>query len=194
MRPYGIDIAAFIRYKCLNSLFLGLSVGSVFTIYAPLEPSVYSLGGVALAVAMLIIARLYGVLMNRAYFFRISLGVELVILALMLYFLAFSYSYTTALLIYIGYQATFAFGSYLVRAETMLFPKSTLLSALDTAKQKGYLIGMAVAFVFLKALEKLLHVSDAQMQVYAIHILLLLCEVAVIGMLLKAFRTPKSRT
>jgi len=34
----------FIRYKFFNSLSLGLSVGAIFTIYTPLEPSVYSLG------------------------------------------------------------------------------------------------------------------------------------------------------
>ena len=38
----------FIRYKFFNSLFLGLSVGAIFTLYAPLEPSIYSLGGVFL--------------------------------------------------------------------------------------------------------------------------------------------------
>lgn len=184
---HGIDFSAFLRYKCLNSLFLGLSVGSVFTIYTPLEPSIYSLGGVALAIAMLVVARYYSVIMNRDYFFRISLGVELIVFALVLYFLIFSYSYITALMMYIGYQATFAFGSYLIRAETIFFPKRKALSGLDSAKQKGYLAGMAIAFLFLQVLEKLLHVESAQEQVYLLHLLLLACEIAIIFQLLRAF-------
>ena len=45
----NLNPSAFIIYKWFNSLFLGVSIGSVFTIYEPLEPSVYSLGGIALA-------------------------------------------------------------------------------------------------------------------------------------------------
>jgi len=40
----------FLWYKLLNSSFTGLSVGILFTIYQPLtDPSIYSLGGIALA-------------------------------------------------------------------------------------------------------------------------------------------------
>ena len=88
----------FIRYKFFNSLFLGLSVGAIFTLYAPLEPSIYSLGGVLLAVAMLIVARFYHTILNAKWFFRISLFVELVLLLAMLYFLYASYNYQTALI------------------------------------------------------------------------------------------------
>ncbi|MEA3456152.1 MAG: hypothetical protein U9R26_06565, partial [Campylobacterota bacterium] len=129
----------FIRYKFINSLFLGLSVGAIFTIYAPLDPSVYSLGGVLLAVAMLIVARLYHRIMTTSWFFRISLFVEAVLLLAIVYFLLFPYTYQTALLVYIGYQTTFVFGSYLVRAETLLLSSDALLTRLDTAKQLGYL-------------------------------------------------------
>ena len=100
----------FIRYKFFNSLFLGLSVGAIFTLYAPLDPSIYSLGGVLLAVAMLIVARFYHTILNAKWFFRISLFVEVVLLLAMLYFLYTSYNYQTALLLYIGYQVTFVFG------------------------------------------------------------------------------------
>ena len=41
----AIRPAAFIRYKFLNSLFLGLSVGAVFVLYTPLSPAVFSAGG-----------------------------------------------------------------------------------------------------------------------------------------------------
>ena len=59
----------FIRYKFFNSLFLGLSVGAIFTLYTPLEPSIYSLGGVILALAMLIVARPYNYILNALWSF-----------------------------------------------------------------------------------------------------------------------------
>ena len=59
-----LNQSAFILYKWFNSLFLGVSIGSVFTIYEPLEPSVYSLGGIALAGAMIIVAKFYHKILN----------------------------------------------------------------------------------------------------------------------------------
>ena len=90
---------AFILYKWFNSLFLGISIGSVFTIYEPLEPSVYSLGGIALAAAMIIVAKFYNKILNAYYFFRLSLAVELIVILMLIAFLIFSYSYQSALLI-----------------------------------------------------------------------------------------------
>ena len=149
-----INTREFIKYKFLNSLFLGISVGSIFIIYSPLEPSIYSFGGILLALAMLFIAKLYSKILNIYYFYRISLFVEIITLILVSGFLIFSYSYATALLVYIGYQVTFTFGSYLVRAETVLLKKSKILTFLDVAKQKGYLAGMAISFIFYKLLER----------------------------------------
>jgi len=110
----------YLRYKFLNSLFLGLSVGAIFTIYAPLKPSIYSIGGIALAIGMLFIARLYHKILTISWFYRISLLVELVLLVVIVVFLIRPYTYQTALLVYLGYQLTFVFGSYLVRAETLI--------------------------------------------------------------------------
>ncbi len=177
----------FIRYKFFNSLFLGLSVGAIFTLYAPLEPSVYSLGGVFLALAMLGVARLYNHILNAKWFFRISLFVELVLLGAILYFLYHAYSYQTALLIYTGYQITFVFGSYLVRAETLLLKTDTLLTQLDTAKQLGYLLGMGISYIFYKIL-KHYQITDNQTQVYDLHYLLLIVEIIVIVLIIKSFR------
>lgn len=184
-----IDVREFIRYKFFNSLFTGLSIGSIFTIYTPLEPSLFSIGGIFLALAMLYIAKLYTRIMNRRYFYLISMGVELVMLAMLLYFLLFSYSYTTALLVYLGYQVTFSFGSYLVRAETILFKRSKILTFLDVAKQTGYLAGMVLSFLFYKALEYLFGLSDNSLQVYDLHFLLLTVETVTIVYLLRAFKT-----
>lgn len=177
----------FIRYKFLNSLFLGLSVGSIFTIYAPLEPSIYSLGGVVLALAMLIVARLYHTILNATWFFRISLGVEVVLLVAIGYFLMASYSYQTALMLYIGYQVTFVFGSYLVRAETLLLPTNTLLTRLDSAKQLGYLLGMGFSYLYYQVVAYY-HITSPQEQVYRLHILLIIIEIFVILFIYKSFK------
>ena len=177
----------FIRYKFFNSLFLGLSVGAIFTLYAPIEPSVYSLGGVILAMGMLFVARLYHYILNARWFFYISLGVETLLLLAMLYFLLFPYTYQTALVIYIGYQITFVFGSYLIRVETLLLEKDTLLTKLDTAKQLGYLIGMGASYLFYKLLS-FYSISENQTQVYYLHFLLIGIEVLVIGLIFKSFK------
>ncbi len=188
----SIDTREFINYKFFNSFFTGLSIGSIFTIYTPLDPSLFSAGGIFLALAMLFIAKLYSKIMNRHYFYLISLAVEMVMLALVLYFLLFSYSYTTALMVYIGYQATFSFGSYLVRAETMLFRRSKVLTFLDVTKQKGYLVGMVISFLFYKALEYLFNITENTTQVYDLHFLLLAVELTTIFYLLRAFAAKES--
>ncbi len=173
-------------YKCINSLFLGLNIGTIFTIYAPLEPSIYSLGGIVLAIAMLVIARLYPILMNISAFFTISLFVELVIVALVIYFLLYPYTYTTALFIYTGYQITFAFGNYLVRAETLILSDDRVLMRVDTLKQTGYLAGMVISWIFYK-LQLYSGISDKSQQIYNIHYLLLVCEAVIIYLLVKSF-------
>lgn len=188
-----IALKPFIAYKGMNSLFTGLSVGSIFIIYAPLPPSVYSLGGIVLALAMLIIARFYSRILNRQWFYRISLTVEGVMMLLVLYFLMASYTFTTALIIYAGYQLTFAFGSYLVRAETMLIPKAKALTAIDVMKQGGYLVGMLIAFLFYGALERFMGISDPQRQVYLLHFLLLSFQAGVLFLLFRAFRPLRGR-
>ena len=183
----NLNQSAFILYKWFNSLFLGVSIGSVFTIYEPLEPSVYSLGGIALAAAMIIVAKFYHKILNTYYFFRLSLAVELIVIIMLIAFLIFSYSYQTALLIYIGYQITFIFGSYLVRAETLVFKEEQVLTKIDIAKQIGYLVGMAVSYAFYKGVEYFKVLSDKQEQVYYIHFLLVAIELIVITLLWKAF-------
>ena len=177
----------FIRYKFFNSLFLGLSVGAIFTLYAPLEPSLYSLGGILLALAMLLVARLYHHILNVEWFFRISLFVEIVLLFAILFFLVNQYNYQTALVMYIGYQVTFVFGSYLVRVETLLLKTDTLLTKLDTAKQLGYLFGMALSYIFYQILN-LQDITQNQEQVYILHYLLIFIECIVIALIFKSFK------
>ena len=182
-----INTRKFLQYKFVNSLFLGLSVGSIFILYTPLEPSIYSFGGILLALAMLIIAKLYHKILTIDYFYKISLFAEVIMLALICYFLLISYAYTTALIIYAGYQVTFAFGSYLVRAETLFLNKTFILSRLDILKQSGYLSGMFISYGFYKILE-IYGINEKQIQVYDLHFLLFLTQVIVIYLLIKAFK------
>ena len=177
----------FIRYKFFNSLFLGVSVGTIFTLYAPLEPSIYSIGGILLAIGMLLVARVYTHILNANWFFRITLLVELLLLLAMLYFLWHPYTYQTALILYIGYQATFVFGSYLVRAETLLLKTDSLLTKLDTAKQLGYLLGMGISYIFYKTIAYY-HTTDHNIQVYELHFLLIAIELVIIGLIFKSFK------
>ncbi len=170
---------------------MGLSIGSIFIIYTPLSPSVYSAGGIILALSMLFIAKLYYKILHVDYFFKISLFVELILLFAIAYFLFFSYDYTTALIYYVSYQATFTFGSYLVRAETLFLKKATLLTLVDVIKQKGYLAGMLLSYLFYKLLEKVLHVSDKNLQVYDMNIALFIVELAIIVYLLRSFQKKR---
>ena len=183
--------ARYILYKLFNSLFLGLSVGTIFVIYKPLDPSVYSLGGIVLALAMLAVAQLYERIMTLGWFRRISIFVELVVLAMVLGFLAHPYTWMTAMLVYAGYQITFSFGSYLVRAETLALDDDELLRRVDTAKQIGYLLGMALSWSFYKILE-LRGITDAQAKVYDLHWLLLLVEIVILAFLIKSFGKARS--
>jgi MFS family permease len=177
----------YIWYKFFNSSFTGLSIGSIFTIYSPLEPSIYSIGGILLAVGMMIVAKFYEKIMTVGKFFLISMFVEFVILFLVIFFLIHPYTYMTALLIYAGYQLTFVFGAYLVRAETLILKRKHLLSLIDIFKQAGYLAGLVVSFVFYKILEYGFHISTNQEKVYFLHFLLLGVELIIIYLLYISF-------
>lgn len=187
-----ISLRNFLYYRFLNSLFLGISIGSIFTLYAPLEPSVYSLGGIVLALGMLFVAKLYHKILTLSYFFAILTLVEAVILLAVLYFLLFSYSYTSAFLFYVSYQFTFIFGSYLMRAETLFLKKRELLSLVDVAKQKGYLAGMLLSYLFYQLLEFAFTIANKEEQVYIMHFLLLFVQMLILYFLVKSFKRNKA--
>jgi len=184
----NLNLRAYIWYKLLNSMFFGVSVGSIFVLYTPLEPSIYSLGGIFLAVGMLFLAKWYDVMMNIRVFFKVTLLVEFIVLIFIGFFLLFNYSYMTALSIYVGYQVTFMFGNYLVRMETIALKKTSVLSIVDVAKQKGYLFGMVISYGFYKLLEYL-HVVDKKIQVYDLHVGLFLLQIIIIYFIFRAFKS-----
>ena len=173
----------FIAYKFTNALFTGLSIGTIISIYAPLNPSIYSLGGVVLAFGMLIIAKMYDRLFTVEWFFKITLFVELTLFTMVLYFLNSGISYTNALLIYIGYQITFLFGNYLIRAETIFLNETKTLSDIDSFKQLGSITGMVASYLFYTHYEELSNIK----QVYNIHYPLLIVQIFVILFVLKSF-------
>ena len=183
----AIRPAAFIRYKFLNSLFLGLSVGAVFVLYTPLSPTVFSAGGLGLAVGTLIVATQYRRILAPAWFFRLSLLVELITLSGVAAVLILPIELPLALFVYIGYQITFSLGNYLVRCETLLMVALDQLRRLDVAKQAGYLLGMAVAWALYTGLERLADLTSEAAQVVSLHWLLLGVEVSVLIALWQAF-------
>ena len=182
-----LHLRDYIWYKFLNSLFFGISVGSIFILYTPLEPSIYSLGGIILALGMLFIAKWYDFLMNLKAFFYVTVFVETVVLIFVASFLFFGYSYMVAISIYIGYQITFMFGNYLVRMETIALKKTAILSFADITKQKGYLVGMVVSYGFYKLLD-FLDITDKNIQVYDLYIGLFILQFFILYFVFGAFK------
>jgi hypothetical protein len=79
------------------------------------------------------------------------------------------------------------FGSYLIRAETLLLQTDALLTKLDTAKQLGYLFGMGLSY-FLYKIFTHFDIKNPQDQVYNLHFLLIGIELLVIVLILKSFK------
>ena len=177
----------FLTYKLFNSAFTGLSVGILFTIYNPLDPEIYSLGGIILASAMLILAKFYEKLLNIKSFYFISILVEACMLITVLVFLILKYSIVSALTIYILYQFTFIFGGYLVRAETLVVKNKELLAKIDVNKQIGYLLGLAFSFLIYKVLENSFNISETKDQIIILHYILLTLQFSILAFLLLSF-------
>jgi len=178
----------FLIYKLLNSSFTGLSIGIIFAIYEPLDPEVYSVGGMVLAGAMLVVAKFYERLLNIKSFYWISLLVETVMLLTVISFLLLGFSLTSALLIYCGYQLTFIFGGYLVRAETLVTHRKELLSKIDVNKQIGYLVGLGASFLFYKGLDMGLEITDPKEQIILIHYFLIILQSIILMLVISSFK------
>ena len=174
-------------------MFFGLSVGSIFVLYAPLEPSIFSLGGIVLAMAMLLVAKFYEKMMNLLVFYRVTLLVEIVPFLIIISFLVFQYHYASVLFIYVLYQVIFTFGNYLVRMETLVLKRALLLGFADVLKQKGYLLGLVISYIFYKVAE-FFGITNKQEQVYALHFGLLFLQIVILLLVFKTFQSPSSKT
>jgi len=135
---------------------------------------------------MLILAKFYSKIMNIKSFFYITLLVEFTVLAFVCAFLVLNYSYMSALMIYLGYQVTFIFGSYLVRMETIALKRTEFISFADIMKQKGYLVGLVISYLFYKLLTYA-GIVDKQTQVYDLHVGLFVLEIVIILMIFRSF-------
>ncbi|MCI5968142.1 hypothetical protein [Helicobacter sp.] len=186
-----IHLRFYLLYKLLNSLFLGCSLGSVFIIYAPLNPKIYSLGGIALALGAWILTFFYTKILKEKPYKAILLGIELIPFCYILAYLLFPNTFFGALLVYCLYQITFIFGDYLGRAETLIFVKKSVLSWLDKRKQIGYLIGLGMAFVFYAILDSN-NTTQKESQIYLMHFLLFLLQCGVFFTLFYAFTKRKN--
>lgn len=177
----------YLAYKLSNSLFLGLSIGTVFVLYGPLSQEVFAAGGIGLAVATLLVATQYQRLLNALWYYRIALAVEWVILTGVVAVVSVDLDWRLALFVYLGYQLTFVFGNYLLRCETLLIPGRADLTRLDVARQSGYLLGMALAWGAYRSMADAAGILDKSQQVVLMHYLLLAVELLVIACLVAAF-------
>lgn len=187
-----IHLRFYLVYKLLNSLFLGVSLGTIFIIYAPLNPKVYSIGGIALALCAWILTFFYARILQIKPYCTILLCLEIVPFLYLFAYLLFPDTLFGALLIYTLYQITFIFGDYLGRAETLIFAHKTILSKLDKRKQLGYILGLGIAFCFYGILE-IFGILDKKTQIYYIHFLLVLLQCAVFFTLFCAFKKSFSQ-
>jgi putative membrane protein len=178
-----INFLNYFYYKFFNSVFGGLTVGAIFSIYAPLNPSIFSAGGIVLAIGLLVVAKFYDKLIEIKKFFQISMFVEIIMLVAVIVFLFKPFDYMVALFIYLGYQITFMFGSYLVRAETLFIKKKFLLSKLDIYKQSGYLVGLLVSWIFYEIFD----FNNNEEKVFYLHYLLFIVEIMILVLLKKSF-------
>lgn len=182
-----IRFRPYIRYKFLNSLFTGVAGGSIFTIYGSLSPSTFSLGGIVLAFGLMAMAYGYRYFMSIQSFFLFSMIAEIVMLVMVAYFLVFTTHILTALVVYAAYQFSFVFGGYLARAETYFARKVSIMGWIDVAKQQGYLVGLALSYLFYKGCEHYA-ITEAKTQVYILHFPLFAIEIVVIVLLIAGFK------
>ncbi|CAM2832349.1 hypothetical protein [Helicobacter burdigaliensis] len=162
-------------YKFSNSLFSGVALGTIFTIYSPLPPKVYSIGGILLALCAFILTLFYTQLIKEKPYKKILVFIEIIPFLYVLAFLLFPNTFKGAILVYSLYQLSFIFGDYLVRSETLIFHQKEILANFDKLKQSGYLAGLFLAFCFYFILESL-EIKDKILQVYYLHFALLLIQ------------------
>lgn len=105
----------------------------------------------------------------------------------LLIFIFWELSLVSALLIYIGYQFTFTFGGYLVRAETLVASDKELLGKIDFNKQLGYLVGLGASFIFYYTLNNGFEIVDKISQITILHYLLILLQVSIVLFLNASF-------
>lgn len=183
----NFSLRNYLIYKFLNSLFGGVALGTIFTIYALLPPKTFSIGGIILALGAWILSFFYTQLLQTKPYKIILTFMEILPFAYLLSYLLFPQTFYGALLVYGLYQIGFIFGDYLVRNETLIFHSKSFLSKIDKTRQIGYLGGLVLSFVFYFGLEQF-GILLKESQVYYIHFLLLLLQCLVFITLIFSFK------
>ena len=119
--------------------------------------------------------------------------VEIMMLFTLLIFIFWELSLVSALLIYIGYQFTFTFGGYLIRAETLVANDKELLGKIDFNKQLGYLVGLGASFVFYYTLKNGFEIVNSESQIMILHYLLIILQVLIVLFLQASFSRKEIR-
>jgi len=190
---YTVKTNTFIAYKFVNTMFMGIAIGSYVIQYQPIKIDDYPIMGILFAILTIIIAALYKRIMKIDYFFKFLLIVELIMLIWIIFFLIYPYSYQVALLIYIARNITFLFGDFLGRAETIFLKKTEILSSIDIFKQIGSIFGMILSVLFYKWIEQTYQIFDNESKVYYIHFILIFLQFIIIFLVLKSFKKLSNR-
>lgn len=191
-----VRIKPYIQYKFVNSVFTGLSTGAVFVIYGILEPSVFSVGGLLLSIGTFWIAKYYSSLMRLRAYYWTTVATEVIILFSVILILALPKSSFLALAYYAVLNLVFVFGTYLMRFESTLFRRNRVLSAIDSAKQVGNLLGLALSWMFYESLKMLSPSAGAEKsweQIYKLHWVLIVVQLLTFFLCLRSFEKIEFR-
>ncbi len=189
----SFSLKNYLIYKFLNSLFGGVSLGTIFTIYALLPPKTFSIGGIILALGAWIVSFFYTQLLKTKPYKIILTFIEILPFCYLLSYLLFPQTFYGALLVYGLYQISFIFGDYLTRNETLIFHPKSFLAKIDKTRQIGYLSGLFVGFAFYLLLEHF-GILLKESQVYHLHFLLLLLQCFVFISLIFSFKGSPCKT
>lgn len=186
-----VTLKPYIQYKFINSVFGGLSTGAVFVIYGILKPSVFSIGGLILSLGILLVAKYYNFLMRMRAYFWTTVLTEIIVLIAMLLVLLIPRGEFLALAYYSLFNLIFIFGTYLMRYESNLFKNSKALMAIDSAKQTGNLLGLALSWMFYESL-RIFNPASAENQswdqVYKLHWILVGVQLLTLLACLRSFK------
>lgn len=114
--------------------------------------------------------------------------VEILMLLTLIIYLVMGVGLYSALLIYSGYQLTFIFGGYLVRAETLVAHKKELLKKIDMSKQIGYLVGLGLSTLYYLGAEYFLDMKDSVDQITLLHCLLIGLQAVIVVSVIDSFK------
>lgn len=180
----------YLKYKFINSLFFGLSIGMLYTMYSPIPPSYHSFMGIITALGVIVMTKYYNKIMNFQYFYYICIFLEILTFIALSGFMILGFNLSAALWYFVITNITFIFGTYHMRTETIIIKKTILFSMLDKLKQYGYLMGLFISYIFYQTLDYIGY-TDKFDQVANIHYLLILVQAYIIYLVLNMKKSFK---